>query len=312
MIRATWQITFSMNGTHKMDSMRMWINSFVAARAGRLAYCLVAGAICGAVTCGVATSLALADEPVAAGPSPAIEPHPIDPALLEARAGLKQIRDNVDDYTATIVKRERVNGKLGEIQYMFAKIRNRKENADGSIKTPFSVYLKFLEPQSVKGREVIWVEGRNGNKLIAHEGGLLNLGSVYLNPDGFLAMIGNRYPISKIGMENLVAELIAKGEAQRAFGECEVKFYKGAKVDGRVCRMIEVVHPTPRPHFDFYRARIFIDDELNVPIRYAAWSWPEKPDGEPVLLEEYTYRNVELNVGLTDEDFDPEHEDYRF
>ena len=74
--------------------------------------------------------------------------------------------------------------------------------------------------------------------------------------------------------------------------------------------MIEVRHPVKRPHFDFHIATIFIDHELNVPIRYASYSWPTEEGGEPVLLEEYTYLDVKLNVGLTDADFDPDEYDF--
>jgi hypothetical protein len=49
-----------------------------------------------------------------------------------------------------------------------------------------------------------------------------------------------------------------------------------------------------------------------VPIRYAAWTWPEKAGEEPPLLEEYTYVDMKLNVGLTDKDFDPDNSAYNF
>lgn len=237
--------------------------------------------------------------------------HPIDAALRIARDGVDHIRANVVDYTATIVKRERVNGKLGETQFVSAKIRNRKRDGDKLV-TPFAVYLKFLKPNSVKGREVIWVENANDGKLVAHEAGLLNIRAVYLDPDGYLAMMGQRYPIYKIGIENLVSELIVKGEAQRKHGKCEVNFFKNARIDDRTCLLIEVINPVQLPGLEFYRAHIFIDNELNVPVRYAAWSWPEAPGGEPALLEEYTYRNIRLNVGLTDLDFSPENPAYQF
>ncbi|HJN07916.1 MAG TPA: DUF1571 domain-containing protein [Pirellulaceae bacterium] len=239
------------------------------------------------------------------------ERHPLDEAMKLARACVEEIENNVDDYTATIVKRERVNDKLGDIQYMFAKIRNRKTK-DDELQTPFGVYMRFLKPASVKGREVIWVENQNDGKIVAHEAGILGVLTVHLKPEGMVAMIGQRYPITKIGLQRLVEELIEKGEGQRKFGECEVQFIKNAKINKRNCTMIQVVHPRRREHFDFYRARIFIDDELNLPIRYAAWSWPETPGGDPVLLEEYTYVNLELNVGLKDSDFDPDNSDYNY
>ena len=59
-------------------------------------------------------------------------------------------------------------------------------------------------------------------------------------------------------------------------------------------------------------AQIFIDDELQVPVRYAAWGWPSSPGGEMPLLEEYTYLKIALNQGLTDRDFDHENPDYNF
>ena len=231
--------------------------------------------------------------------------------MKRARSCVAEIKNNVDDYTATIVKRERVKNKLGDTQYMFAKIRNRKLK-DGKLETPFGVYMKFLKPRSVKGREVIWVEDQNDGKLLAHEGGFLGLLTVKLKPESAIAMMGQRYPITKIGLQTLAEELIERGESQRKYGECEVKFVKDAKIGERKCTLIQVVHPQRRAHFDFYRARIFIDDELNIPIRYAAWSWPETPGGDPVLLEEYTYYNLKLNVGLTNSDFDPNNSEYRY
>ncbi len=177
---------------------------------------------------------------------------------------------------------------------------------------PFSVYLKFLKPKAVAGREVIWVEGANENKVIAHETGLLGFKRFYLPPDGMLAMMGQRYPITNIGIQKLIEELLIRGANDLKHGECEVKFYKGAKVDKYVCTLIEVVHPVQREHFTFYRARIYIDESLGVPVRYAAWSWPTEQGGEPVLEEEYTYRNIKLNVGLTDADFDPDNDAYDY
>lgn len=240
-----------------------------------------------------------------------VSKHPLEPALERAREGLKLIEETVNDYTATIIKRERIKGKLTEHEFVSAKIRNRKVK-DGKVVVPFAVYMKFLKPDAIAGREVIWVEGANENKIIAHEAGLLGFKRFYLPPNGFLAMMGQRYPITDIGIQNLIEELLVRGEDDLKYDECEVKIYKGANVDKYVCTLIEVIHPVQRDYFTFHRAHIFIDDALGVPVRYAAWSWPTEPGGEPVLEEEYTYRNIKLNVGLTDADFDPDNKAYNF
>jgi hypothetical protein len=230
--------------------------------------------------------------------------HPLQPALDLARKGLANLRATIHDYSCTIVKRERIDGKLKEHEYMFAKIRHE----------PFSVYLYFLSPEDVKGQEVIWVDGHNEGNMLAHAGSGVRamVGTVTLKPQSMIAMEGQRYPITEIGVENLARRLVEVAEHDSQFGECEANFYPGAKVNGRVCTCIQVVHPVPRRNFRFHLARVFIDDEYMIPIRYEAYDWPAEAGGQPVLMEEYTYMNVKINNGFTDADFDPKNTAYKF
>ncbi len=228
--------------------------------------------------------------------------HPLMPCLRWAYDGIGDI-ERIHDYSATLVKRERIKGKLGEHQYMFVKVRHN----------PFSVYLYFLAPDKLKGQEVIYVDGQNNNKIFAHGTGIQKIfGTVSLDPTGPIAMQGNRYPITETGVLNLVRRLIEIGEKDSKYGECEVKFYPGAKIEDRLCTCIQVVHPVPRRNFLFNVARIYVDDALNVPIRYEAYDWPAKEGGPPRLTEEYTYLNLKLNNGFTDADFDVNNPNYQF
>ncbi len=229
--------------------------------------------------------------------------HPLMPALRWARGGLENI-EKLQDYSATLVKRERIGDKIMDPEYMFIKIRHK----------PFSVYAYFLGPAKIKGQEVIYVDGQNDGKMLAHGVGFQQtmFGTLPLAPNGMIAMRGQRYPISEIGVLNLVRRLIQVAEADSKYGECEVKYYKGAKINNRVCTCIEVVHPVPRRNFLYHVARIFVDDELNIPIRFESHRWPRKPGGAPELLEEYTYLNLKLNNGFTDADFDIRNPNYRF
>ncbi len=235
--------------------------------------------------------------------------HPLDPAIKIAEEGLARIQSQVRDYNCTIVKQERIKGELLPTEHMYAEIRNRK-NAPGQAAQPFSVYLKFLKPDAMTGREVMYVEGQNNGKMVAHEakGFKAAFGWVWLKPSGVLAMQGQRYPLTDIGIETLVDKLIEKGSRDRKSDPTgaltNVRFVEGAKINGRSCLVIEVTHPVKKSYFDFHIARIFIDDQMQVPLRYAAYSWPTTPGGKPVLEEAYTYLNMNLNVGLSDTDFD--------
>ena len=244
---------------------------------------------------------------------PATPAHPLDQALKMAEDGLQHIRANVHDYTATLCKREKVGETVGDFEYMFVKVRNQK-SLNGEITIPFSVYLAFLKPVEVKGREVIYVQNRNGNKMVAHEGGVKGrfLPTVWLDPNGMLAMRGNRYPIYQLGIENLVVQLIERGSRDRQHPDLQVEFRKGATINNRVCTVIQIRHPEHRPGMDFHMAQIFIDDELNMPIRYVAYDWPAAGKTEGDVIEEYTYLNVQVNVGLQESDFDHENSNYNF
>ena len=172
--------------------------------------------------------------------------------------------------------------------------------------------MKFLRPQNVSGREVIWVQGQNQNKLIAHETSpLLRLKSFHLDPDGFVAMQGNRYPIYEAGIENLAKKLIEKAERDKKAGDCRVEYRPGAQINKRPCTMIEVIHDQKRAPYEFHRAKVYIDDEYKIPVRFAAYDWP-LPGQKPGLLEEYTYINIKMNVGLTDQDFNTKNPAYKF
>lgn len=235
-------------------------------------------------------------------PATATEQHPLIPVIRWA----EKERPNVvaiQDYTATMQKQESINGTVMEAQVMEVKVRHQ----------PFSVYIKFLLPRKKNGQQAIYVKGQNDNKLIAHGVGAQKLfGTQKLDPEGFLAMQDNKYPITEMGILNLIDKLLEVGYRDSKVGECTVTYTPDVKLSGRECTLIQVIHPVPRPHFMFNVARIFVDKEFNLPVRYESYEWPRKESEGPRLLEAYTYANLKINPGLTDADFDPANPAYNF
>ena len=229
--------------------------------------------------------------------------HPLAPTLRQAEEALAKL-EKTDDYSAILVKRERIDGAVGDYEYLSLKVRHKA----------FSVYMRFLGPSNIEGREVLYMAGKNGGNMLVHEAGLkgMLLGTLTLAPDGYLAMRGQHYPLTEIGIMNLTRRLAEVGKQDSKYGECEVKFFADAKVDDRACTCIQVIHPKPRRNFLFHLARIFVDDELNLPIRYEAYDWPKDPGGEPELIEEYTYLKLKLQPGFTDDDFSAQNPAYHF
>jgi hypothetical protein len=224
--------------------------------------------------------------------------HPLVPALRLAEESLKHIDANIQDYQAVLIKRERIDGELMDKEVAFVKVRHQ----------PFSVYMFFLAPN--KGQECLYVAGPNGEEGRIHalgNGLKRKFGVFEFGPHDRMVMKGQKYPITKLGIRNLTSELVDVANNDINFGECEVQVSQNVlgTTDGpkRPVTVLEVTHPTPRRNFRFYKAQVFIDNELRVPIRYAAYMWPEKPGEAPPLEEEYTYLNVKVNNGFTDATF---------
>ena len=109
-----------------------------------------------------------------------------------------------------------------------------------------------------------------------------------------------------------VFEKIERGEQAKRVPNVTCEFRKNARVKDRTCTVLQVTQPTRAPELEFYQAQVFIDDAINLPIRYIAYDWPTRPEAVPEVLEEYNYLNLKLNVGLKDEDFDPRNSNYGF
>ncbi|MEL7336994.1 MAG: DUF1571 domain-containing protein, partial [Planctomycetota bacterium] len=97
-----------------------------------------------------------------------------------------------------------------------------------------------------------------------------------------------------------------------AYSDVQCSFRKNARVRDRVCTVLEVIQPTRRPDLQFYKAQVYMDDQLNLPIRYVAYDWPKPGTDKLQVIEEYTYLDVKLNVGLSDRDFDSNNPGYNF
>ena len=236
--------------------------------------------------------------------------HPIDPLLELAEQGFIRIDETIRDYTATVVSQVRLDGTLQPERRMHCKVRHARKSE--TVDTPFSVYLRMDAPADVKGQEVIWVDGQNNGTLIAHTTGILNIKRFYLDPKGTKAMESSRYPIYEIGFKNLIKKMKEFGLKDREHDECEVTITRDVPIDNRPCTLIEVVHPVKRDHFSHHISKIYLDQSSDVLVGYEGFLWPENEGEKPPLFERYFYLDLQINVGLTAEDFSPDNSEYNF
>ena len=233
--------------------------------------------------------------------------HPLSDMVRFAKERYDHIREHVRDYSCKLVKRERIDGQLQS--YQFAQVKVRCEQIEeGQVRQPLAVYMQYLGPGNLKDRRVLFIEGENGGKMLVRKGGrALRYLKLSIDPNSEAARRESNYPISEIGFDRIINRLIQFAEDDMQIDphatNTDVAYFRDAKVGQRVCTRICVEHPLRDEDLRFYQAQVFIDDELQVPIRLVVYDWPEQQGADPPLIEEYTYVDLEMNVGLTDADF---------
>ena len=238
---------------------------------------------------------------------PARQPAAYPPAIAEAIGAVEaslQALESVSDYSCVLVKRERIGGRLSGNEQLSIKLRHE----------PFSVYIRYLSPDRVRGQEAIYVHGHNDNRLLAHPNGLKGrfVRTVRLDPLGKWAMEGNRYPVTDLGVKRMAESWLKEAHRDVRFVHCDAKTMPGAKLDGKACTCVELTRRQRHSDVPYQMTRLYIDAESQMPVRYEAYEWSSSPGTAPVLAEEYTYREIEPNRRFADRDFDVQNPEYGF
>lgn len=201
---------------------------------------------------------------------------------------------NFNTYTGLLVKRELVDGEDTGYQYIEFKYRE----------TPRAIYLRFLKPDSLKDREVLY---KGGDELIVKRGGRRNASmTLTITTDSPLAVEGNRYSIKEMGLSFLSKKLVEGLKREVVMPGTKIKVFENAKIDGRPVTLYRMFHFIPHPDAQCTTAQLAIDKEMNIPIYYRS------NDENGYAIEEYTFRNINLNAKLTDEDFNENNPAYGF
>lgn len=209
--------------------------------------------------------------------------------------GIEEAYSKIDHYTAIFHKQERIKGNLNEEETIFIK-----------FKKPFKIYMKWIK-DPYKGREALYVDRWNENQMMVHEGGIMNLLTVSLNPKGAIAMKGNRHPITESGFGHLIkliGENLRRGIRN---GEFALKKQGEEVVYGRMTQKFELIFPKDKAKgYYCFRGIINLDVERKVPLKIQIYDWDD------ILIENYGYEDVKLNPGFIDVDFDPKNPVYKF
>ena len=227
--------------------------------------------------------------------------HSLDDAIKFARARRESLR-HVVDYTAVFSKTEFVDRRLIS-QTMDLKFRQE----------PFSVYVRGHSKRQ-PAREVIFVAGKNDDKLMVHEAGLKALITINLKPDDPRVMAENRYSINEIGMANMLDTALAIWEREKGIAPAnvDVLFSAPTRVGSIECEQIQITHKQQLSELKFHLTRVSFELKTGFPVLLEQYDWPKQAGELPPLVEQYLYSDIKTNTGVTDADFDPKNPEYKF
>lgn len=211
-------------------------------------------------------------------------------ALLDDAIG--QFR-NISDYTCILEKK--VN-KAGVVYYdpeIYMKYRK-----------PAQYYFKWKTGR-FKGQEVIYVEGKNNDRIVAHSGGFLSFITLYLDPEGRIAMKRDHHSLKRSGLEK-INDIISKSldhHKQSGLGQIELK--GEGMFDNKEVWLVEGDFPEDE---GFYASKIviFLSKESKLPLKVTVHDWAG------ALFEEYAFYNLKLDMGLEEKEFATDNSDYNF
>ncbi len=195
-------------------------------------------------------------------------------------------------------KQEYVDGKQQAAERVAVKFR-----------APGDIYMKWLGPVH-QGRELLFRPGWNDNRLRVSLG--LWSPTLNLNPQGYLAMRGNRHSIYQLPFLALIAnfERSAKLIAADPALEAQVSDLGKQWHYGEEAQCYGVILPKrQQPQLYAARVRLCVSLRTGLPLLIKVW---DREDGQMRLVEDYAYEDVKPNAGLRDEDFNPENSDYDF
>ena len=201
---------------------------------------------------------------------------------------LQVYQKRVRDYTATVTKQERINGKLKKTELIEVMFREK----------PFSLFMKWQQ-NAGKIDKLLYVEGQNDNQMLVHPTGLFaGIKSVKKDPREKEIKQANLSTPDEFGFCRFMKSLLDVSQTAQKNGDLKTKYLGEKKVEGRRCLILERTLPEKK---QYPNARLVLefDVEYLLPVSITCYDWRDN------LLARYAFKNLKFNVGLTPNKFHP-------
>src|SRR5262249_61687715 len=128
----------------------------------------------------------------------------------------------------------------------------------------------------LQNQEVVFVLGKNGNKMRVKSNILKIAGWMSIDPHDRRVTEHSRHTILEAGIGNMIDQSLAQWQKERTIGKTDVTIQPFA-FSMRECQRIELTRAQKDPAFYCHRTVIFLEKESKLPIRLENYDWP-RPD----------------------------------
>lgn len=244
------------------------------------------------------------ETPVLGMPVPVEQREAFEEMINFAKERYETINRQFGSYACIITMRETIDGELQDMRRALMIFRAE----------PFSVYLKYITPDDIVGREVIYVEGQYNGRMIVTKGGFRPAFARItkaIKTDSQMAQAESNHSLKELGIASMMKQLLDVAHSTDQFPACKIEFFENASIDNRSCTVIQITHEPKSKVFPFYKGQVFIDNQYQVPVRFVCYNWPDAY-GNVSIREEFTYTNIIPNISVSDADFDYRNPRYAF
>ena len=207
--------------------------------------------------------------------------------MLQMLYNMKEAYSSVEDYSAVLLKQERIENELMPEQTI--KLYFKK---------PFSVYMEWLKGPN-KGVKAVFRKGYNEDKVLVRAGIFGFYRTFRMDPSNERLMKDNRHPVTEAGIgvfTDMLLEIVRKAERN---GELRLAYRGEYNISNHTVHKIEGILPEDKEKgYYCHRAIIGIDKQNGLPIMVEIYLW------DNLLYERYIYSELELNIGVEESIFE--------
>jgi hypothetical protein len=209
--------------------------------------------------------------------------------LLFLEMCLERYQQEVTGYSAKLIKRERVGGKLQPLEKVEVFFREE----------PFSVYMNWLEGGVglIPPQKVLYVNGENNGRLVARGRGWAGFKTFEKDIHGSEAKSTGIYTIDQFGIYLGTERTVAAMRKAKARGALHVAYKGDAELGDRACYMFVRTPYEPPEDEGVNELTIFIDKENWLQIGSVL------KDSSGQFIAEYFFRDVKINPEFKKDQF---------